>query len=101
MSKELENGTLEGIQSTLEEIKSILLIVNKEKLAKSKESLLKEGTVKNKIYKLCDGTKTTQDIAQIINESYNYVSSYISIMRREGLIRTVKKEDNQVYEQIF
>jgi Mn-dependent DtxR family transcriptional regulator len=63
--------------------------------------LLKEGSVKLQVYNLCDGTKTTQDIAQSIQKSNDYVNSYLSILRREGLVRTVEKEGKQVHEQNF
>ena len=63
--------------------------------------MLKEGSVKLQVYNLCDGIKTTQDLAQAIQKSTDYVNSYLSILRREGLIRTVEKEGRQVHEQIF
>ena len=66
-----------------------------------KKSLLKEGSVKLQVYDLCDGTKTTQDVAQAIQKSTDYVNSYLSILRREGLIRTVEKDGRQAHEQIF
>ena len=66
-----------------------------------KKELLKEGTVKLQIYDLCDGTKTTQDLTQILKKTSEDVGSYISILRREGLIRTVEKDGKQVHEQIF
>jgi nucleoside-diphosphate-sugar epimerase len=90
---------LKKIQRTLEEIKAIL--TNQDKLAEAKKALLKEGSVKLQVYNLCDGTKTTQDIAQALQKSTDYVNSYLSILRREGLIRTVEKEGRLVHEQIF
>ena len=101
MPEESEKELLKGIQRTLEEIKAVLTLANQEKLTEAKKTLLKEGTVKLQIYNLCDGTKTTQDLAQAIQKSTDYVNSYLSILRREGLIRTVEKEGKQVHEQIF
>lgn len=89
------------IQRSLEEIKAILTLTNQDKLAEVKKSLLKEGTVKLQVYNLCDRTKTTQDLAQTLQKSTGYINSYLSILRREGLIRTVEKEGKQVHEQIF
>lgn len=101
MPEESEKEILERIQKTLEEIKAIFTLANQEKLAEVKKTLLKEGTVKLQIYDLCDGTRTTQDLAHSIQKSTDYVNSYLSILRREGLIRTVEKEGKQVHEQIF
>ena len=88
-------------ERTLEEIRAILTLANQDKLAEAKKTLLKEGSVKLRIYDLCDGTKTTKDIATAIQKDLGYVNSYLSILRREGLIRTVEREGKQVHEQIF
>lgn len=101
MPEEDKKELLERIQKTLEEIKAILTLTNQDKLAEVKKSLLKEGSVKLQVYDLCDGIKTTQDIAQVLQKSTDYVSSYLSILRREGLIRTIEKSSKQIHEQIF
>jgi len=101
MREESEKELLRKIQKTLEEIKAILTLTNQDKLTDVKKSLLKEGSVKLQVYDLCDGTKTTQDLAQALQKSTDYVNSYLSILRREGLIRTVEKDGKQVHEQIF
>jgi hypothetical protein len=96
-----EKELLLKIQKTLEEIKAILIITNQDKLSEVKKSMLKEGSVKLQIYNLCDGTKNTQEIAQAIQKSVEYVNSYLSILRREGFVRTIDKEGKQIHEQIF
>ena len=101
MLEESEKELLKEIQRALEEFKSIFVLANREKLAAAKKTLLKEGTIKLQIYNLCDGTKTTQEIAQGIQKSVEYVNSYLSILRRDGLVRTIEKENKQVHEQIF
>lgn len=101
MREESEKELLRKMQRTLEEIKAILTLTNQGKLAEVKKSLLKEGSVKLQVYNLCDGTKTTQDLAQSLQKSKDYINSYLSILRREGLIRTVEKDGKQVHEQIF
>jgi len=100
MSKTTDD-LLRNIQRSLDEIKAILTLVNQEKLEQTKNLLLKEGSVKLQIYNLCDGIKTTKDIAEAIQKDSDYVRSYLSILRREGLIRTVDKEGKQIHEQIF
>jgi hypothetical protein len=101
MPEESEKDLLKKIQRTLDEIKAVLTLTNQDKLADVKKSLLKEGSVKLQVYNLCDGTKTTQDVAQALQKSTDYVNSYLSILRREGLIRTVEKDGKQIHEQIF
>lgn len=101
MLEETEKELLKKIQQTLEEIKAILTLTNQDKLAGAKKALLKEGSVKMQVYNLCDGTRTAQDIAQALQKSVEYVNSYLSILRREGLIRSVEKDGKLVHEQIF
>lgn len=93
--------TLEKIYKTLEEIRSLLLLINQDKLREVRKSLVKPGTVKEEIYDMCDETKTIDDMAQSLGKGRGYVRSYLSILRREGLIRNVSKEGKQVYQQVF
>jgi hypothetical protein len=101
MTEKSEKELLKDILRVLGEQKSLFVLANQENLSKMKQELLKEGTVKLQIYDLCDGTKTTQDLTQILKKTSEYMGSYISILRREGLIRTVEKDGKQVHEQIF
>ncbi len=101
MPEESERQILDSIRRTLEEMKAILVLTNQEKLQDVKKSLLKEGSVKLQIYEMCDGTRTTKDIATAIQKDMGYVNSYLTILRREGLIRSVEKDGKQVREQIF
>ena len=101
MSKSENESTINSIRRTLEDIKSLILLLNRDKLQEIRNGLLKEGTIKTQIYELCDGSKTSLDIASIINKSPQYTGSYISMLRREGLIQTVEKEGKQVHEQVF
>jgi predicted HTH transcriptional regulator len=101
MPDKSEKELLSDILRVLEEQNSLFLLANQENLSKIKQGLLKDGTVKLQIYDLCDGTRTTQDLTQILKKTPEYVGSYISTLRREGLIRTVGKDGKQVHEQIF
>jgi predicted transcriptional regulator len=96
-----EKDILLKMQKSLDEIKAILTIANQDRLNEIKRSLLKEGSIKMQVYNLCDGTKTTEEIAQALQKSNDYVNSYLSILRREGLIRSYEKGSKQVHEQIF
>ena len=99
MPKRTEEEVLTSIKTTLEEIKALLLTVNQEKLNTLRKELLKEGSVKLQIYELCDGSKTNKDIASAIQKDESYVRSYITILRREGLIRTDR--DTGRHSQVF
>jgi len=92
---------LKEIKHILNEIRAVFVLANQDKLEEMKKRLVREGSVKEKIYSLCDGTRTTTEIAQAIGKDNSYVNSYLSILRREGLIRYVEKEGKQVHEQIF
>lgn len=99
--EESEREILDSMRRTLEEIKAVFVLTNQEKLEEVKKRMLKKGTIKLQIYDLCDGTKTTKEIAAALQKDLGYVNSYLSILRREGLIRTVEREGKQVHEQIF
>lgn len=99
MPEQTEEKILISIKSTLEEIKALLLMVNQEKLSTIRKELLKEGSVKRQIYELCDGSKTNKDIASAIQKDEAYVRSYLTILRREGLIKTDK--DTGYHSQVI
>lgn len=101
MPEDEQLSLIRKMQHTLDDIKAILVLSNQDKLADAKKRLLKEGSIKQQVYELCDSVRTTQDIAGAIQKSADYVSSYLTILRREGLIRTVEREGKQVHEQIF
>jgi len=92
---------LERILKTLEEVRGIIILANQDKLEQMKRKLLPKGSIKERIYDLCDGTKTAKEISEIIGKDASYVRSYLSILRREGLIRTVKRDGRIVHEQII
>jgi len=89
------------IQRELEELKSIIVILNQEKLEKKKNDLIPKDSVKKQIYDLCDGQNSITDIAKEMNKSNQYIGSYLSRLRREGLIRKIEKEGEIYHEQVF
>lgn len=92
---------LADIRRTLDETKAILLLVNQDRILEVKKRLLPVGTVKFQVYELCDGTRSTKDIAGALQKSSEYVNSYLSILRHEGLILTISKDGVQVHEQVI
>lgn len=101
MPEETEKDTLKKILGTLTEIRSILALSNEDKLSQAKKRLLPENSVKLQIYNLCDGTKTTQEIATTVQKPEPNVRSFLSILRNEGLVKTLERDGKQVHEQIF
>ena len=97
----MSSDTLKRIQDTLEEIRSLMVLINQDRLKQIKDTLLKPGTIKERIYNMCDETKTIDEMAQLLGKGRGYVRSYLSILRREGLIRNVVEDGKQVYKQIF
>lgn len=97
----MSSDTLESICGILEEIRSLIVLVNQDKLEKVKEKLLKTGSIKEKIYNMCDETKTAEEMAKSLGKDVKYVHSYLSILRREGLIRNITRDGRQVYRQVF
>lgn len=98
---EVDSETVKSIQSTVEDIRAIITLAFQDRLTERKKELLKEGSKKKAVYELCDGTRSKHDIAHALRKSTDYVSSYLTILRREGLIHTLEKEGKQVYEQVF
>lgn len=97
----MSSDKLDKIEATLDGIYSLLLLLNQEKLAELKNNLLKSGSVKEQIYNMCDETKTIEEMAQALDKKGGYVRSYLSRLRREGLIRNIVKDEKQVYQQVF
>lgn len=89
------------IQRDLEELKSIIIILNQKELEEKKKKLLPPNTIKKQIYDLCDGSRNIGEIARKMEKSNEYIGSYLSILRREGLIRKIKINDEIYHEQIF
>jgi hypothetical protein len=99
--EETEKDLLKKIQTTLEDTKGLLLVLNQDKLDEMKKRLLKPGSIENQVYELCDGTNTAQAIATKIQKTPEYAGAVISNLRRKGLVKTVESAGNKVYEQIF
>lgn len=97
----MNDNKLDKISTDLEELKSIIILLNQDALEEKRKELLQEGSVKKQIYDLCDGTKSISDIASIIGKDNSYVRSYLSRLRREGLIRKIEKDGEIYHEQIF
>ncbi len=101
MPDETEKDMLRKIHGTLTDVRAILVLANEDKLAQAKKRLLPENSVKLQVYNLCDGTKTTQEIASTMQKPEANIRSFLSILRNEGLVKTLERDGKQVHEQIF
>ena len=97
----MSEETFKEIKTLLEDIKSLLLFTNQDKLEDMKKKLLKAGSIESQVYELCDGVNTTQDIANKIQKSLEYTRAVISTLRLKGLVRTIEREGKKVHEQRF
>lgn len=97
----IDDQVLQRIERAVTDIRAILVLTNHDTLEKIKRRLLPPGSVKEKIYDLCDGSNTTKMIASTVGKDEGYVRANLSVLRREGLIRSVEKDGNQVHEQLF
>lgn len=75
---------LETIQ-VLEKILSVLKLANAEAIRDEKEAILK-GAAKRKVYELCDGKNTVNEIATKSELSQPNVSQHLSSLLESGLV---------------
>ena len=88
------------IQDLLEDIKAILILSTSDKIQEAKKQLLKEDSEQKKIYDLFDDN-TTQNIANAIKKSPEYVNSNLSQLRRKRLVKTIEKKRQKIHVQRF
>ncbi len=101
MPEETERDILKKMHGTLTEIRAILALANEDKLTQAKKRLLPENSMKLQVYNMCDGTKTSQDIANAIQRPEPSIRAAIGNLRNEGLVRSFERDGKQVHEQIF
>ena len=97
----MQDNTLDDIRYLLEDIRNLLLAINRDKLDNLKKGLLKPGSVESQVYEFCDGTNTAQDIATKVQKSPENISAVISNLRRKGLIRSMDRNGKRVIVQVF
>jgi len=72
-------------KKTLEKILCVLKLANSNSIMKQKESILKSKT-KRKIYELCDGKHTVNEIAEELKTTQPNVSYHLSSLLESGLV---------------
>lgn len=97
----MTDETLLDIKSLLEDVKSLLLAVNSEKLDEAKRRLLKSGSAEEQVYDLCDGENTNSDIASKLKKSTDNINAVLSNLRKKRLIRYSDSNEKKVHIQVF
>lgn len=76
-----------GTKQLLEKILSVLKLANNKAINEQKDALLKGAdSNKRKIYELCDGKRTVNDIASTLGLSQPNVSQHLSTLLESGLV---------------
>jgi DNA-binding transcriptional ArsR family regulator len=71
----------------LEKILSVLKLANSEAIRREKEAILKGAdSTKRKVYDLCDGKRTVNDIAAELKLTQPNVSQHLSSLLESGLV---------------
>ena len=82
----------------LDQLVALMKIAFADRIDKHKNEGLKRSEVKKQIYDACkEKPRNRQELAQIIGKSPDYVSSYLTLMTREGLLTTQKKDEETYY----
>jgi len=100
MSKEIKisrkqfDQLLKSLRSIENKLETLVIL---QKAVMPKQKL---GSEQNKILKLCDKKHTVEDMVKETGKTKSNVKSILSILRKKGLIRSVKLKDKVVYERI-
>ena len=97
----MSDEKLAEIKVILEDIRAALILTNQDNIDKAKQKLLKPNSIEESVYKLCDGTNTSSDIATKIQKTAEYTGAVVSTLRQKGLVRTVEKNGKKIHEQRF
>jgi biotin operon repressor len=96
----MSDEKMDRIIDKLGDIEAILLLANDGAIQEAKKNLLKEGSEQYKIFELCQG-KTTEEIAQVLGKTQDYVNTNLRRLREKGLVRSVPTKGKLIHEQRF
>lgn len=97
----MPEDNVKELRDILDDIKAILLLTNQDKIDDAKKKLLKNGSLEERVYKICADGTTNEEIANEIQKDGKYVNAVISNLRQKGLIKTVERNGKKVHEQRF
>ena len=92
---------VDPISEKLDHLIALIKIAFADRIAKRKDVSLKRSKIKKQIYEACKKKpQNRQELAHLLGKSPDYVSSYLTLMTREGLLVT-KEKDNETYYVAF
>jgi len=65
---------------------------------KMKKNILKKGSFEERIYNLCENNSTSE-IAKKIGKSVEYTGSFISRLKKKGLIKTIIRKNKKIHQK--
>ena len=90
-----------SLSEKMDQLIALIKIAFADRIATYKKTDLGRSLVKKQIYDACRKEPCNrQQLAQIIGKNPDYVSSYLTLMTREGFLIT-KQEDNETYYVSF
>ena len=94
----MEKSGSVSTEEKLERLITLFKIAFADRIDKHKLEKLKRSEIKKKIYESCEKKPCNrQELARIIGKSPDYISSYLTIMTREGLLTTKTSDDETYY----
>jgi hypothetical protein len=94
----LEKNKSNSLGEKIDRLIALFKMAFADRIDKHKNESLKRSEVKRKIYEACKRKpQNRQELAQIIRKSPDYVSSYLTLMTREGILTTEQKDDETYY----
>lgn len=97
----MNKDKLNTLPEKMDQLIALMKIAFADQIATYKKTSLRRSQIKRQIYDACKKEpRNRQELAKIIRKSPDYVSSYLSLMTREGLL-TTKEKDNETYYVAF
>jgi predicted Rossmann fold nucleotide-binding protein DprA/Smf involved in DNA uptake len=86
MSQDHKELLLREILTKLDALLSIMKIAFMDNIEAVKERSFARSEIKKRIYELCDGRKSVDDIAGELKKSTQYIRVYLTTLEEEGLV---------------
>lgn len=88
---------LHRIEDRLQEIAEILKLGHRISIETAQRQALAGSSVRQRIYELCDGTKSVGEIAKSLGRTIQQVSNNIAILQSAGLVSEARKGREKFY----
>lgn len=95
------NNNLEDISTKLDKLISLFEISRKQEIEDFKKKLLGRSKIKNGVYELCDGNRTVNDIARVMDKSIQHTSIVLSELEKAGLVKPKTVGRKKYYIRTF